>query len=238
LYIYVIIICNLCNLNITLSISQLHLTLFDNLSHHVVQKFGPKKYYRFKKGGPPNYAKLNDLFTGTRATGQFRHASTMDPPNEDNVAVFDLNTVSPAVIDLTEPQRPPPRIHKNKGKRVASPTSNSPRSSKRGSKGEEMMVGLTNTFYQIRDQLQSTMIKSSTASSVGNVCSDTGRPRDWLIDAMTQINSLSGHMGLSTNSILRASTALKGTHEAKLFMCMSPAVQRAWLMSFVLPDDN
>jgi len=203
-----------------------------------VQKFGPKKYYRFKNGGPPNYAKLNDLFTGTRATGQFRHASTMDSPNDDNVAVFDLNTVSPAVIDLTEPQWPPPRIHKNKGKRVASPTSNSPRSSKRGFKGEEIMVGLTNIFYEIRDQLQSTMIKSSTASSVGNVCPDTGRPRDWVIEAMTQMNSLSGQMGLSTNVQLRACTALKGTHEAKVFMHMTLAVQRAWLMSFVLPNDN
>jgi hypothetical protein len=99
----------------------------------------------------------------------------MDSLDDGNVAGLDLN-ISSAIIDLAEPQRPLPRIHRKKGKKIASPTSNSPRSSKRGSKGEEIMVDLTRNFYKIRDQLQSTMIKSSTSSSVANVCPNTGHP--------------------------------------------------------------
>jgi hypothetical protein len=76
------------------------------------------------------------------------------------------------------------------------------------------MVGLTNTFNEIMDQLQSTVIKSSTTSSVGNVCPDTGRPRDWVIEAITQINALSVQLGLSPRAQCNACTALKGIHEA------------------------
>jgi hypothetical protein len=180
--------------------------------------------------------------------GQFSHASTMDPPDDGNVVVFDLNNISPTVIDLNnisptvidliELQRPLLRIHRNKGKKVASPTSNSPRSSKRGSKGEEIMVGLTNTFYEIKDQLQSTMVKSSTSSSVGNVCPNTGRPRDWVIEAMNIINTLDVQMALPTHAQRNACTTLKGIHEANVFVHMTDAIQRDWLMGFLSPDNN
>jgi hypothetical protein len=162
----------------------------------------------------------------------------MEPPDDRNVTVIDLNNISPAVIDLTGPQRLPPRVHRSKGKRAASPTSNSPMSSKRGSKGEEIMVGLTNTFYQIRDQLQSTMIKSSTSSSVANAGLNIGEPRDWVVEAMTLINTLSADMALSTRAVRNACTALKTPHEAKIFVLMSEPVQRDWLMGFVSNDDD
>jgi hypothetical protein len=175
---------------------------------------------------------------GSQATGQFRHASTMDLPDDDSddhVARLDLN-ISPTIIDLTGPQLPLPRIHRKKCKRIVSPTSNSPRSSNQASKGEEIMEDLTRNFYEIRDQLESTMIKSSTSNSGANVCPNTGRPRDWLIKAMNIINTLAEDMAMPTRAHRKVCGALKVKDEAKVFVHMNDACRRDWLLAFLSPN--
>jgi hypothetical protein len=143
----------------------------------VLQQYVTSKYYKFRNGAPANYSLLNNIFGGSTATGRYRHASTRSPPessDSDNIACVDLN-LTPAIIDLTEPQQPPPRSHKRKGKQVASPTDQSPHSSKRSSKGEAVMHDLNQEFYKISDHIERTLIKTETIGSVGNAGCSTRR---------------------------------------------------------------
>jgi hypothetical protein len=143
----------------------------------VLQQYVTSKYYKFRNGAPANYSLLNNIFGGSTATGRYRHASTRSPPessDSDNIACVDLN-LTPAIIDLTEPQQPPPRSHKRKGKQVASPTDQSPHSSKRSSKGEAVMHDLNQEFDKISDHIERTLIKTETIGSVGNAGCSTRR---------------------------------------------------------------
>ncbi|XP_062163361.1 uncharacterized protein LOC133870288 [Alnus glutinosa] len=203
-------------------------------------QYGTKKFYKFRKGAPANYSLLNNIFGGTTATGRYRHASTRSPPessDSDEVACVDLN-LTPAIIDLTEPQQPPPRTHKKKGKRVASPTNQSPHSSKRSSKGEAVMHDLNQEFYKIADHIERTLIKTETVGSVGNAGCSTGRGRDWLLDAVAIIKTLAVEFGLNAHQQRKACEAMSVNNYAKLFVAMEDACQRDWMMSFVRGDDD
>jgi len=97
------------------------------------------------------------------------------------------------------------------------------------------MEDLTRNFYEIRDQSESTMIKSSTSSSVANV-PNTDCPRDWLIEAINIINTLAKEMALPTRAHRKACEALMGKIVAKVFVLMTDACRREWLKGFLSPD--
>jgi hypothetical protein len=100
------------------------------------------------------------------------------------------------------------------------------------------MEDRTRNFYEIRDQSESTMIKSSTSSSVANV-PNTDYPRDWLIEAVNIINTLAKEMALPTCAHRKACEALMGKmgkNVAKVFVFMTDACRKDWLMDFLSPD--
>jgi hypothetical protein len=150
---------------------------------------------------------------------------------------LDLNNAL-AIIDLTKPQCPPPRIHKKKGKRLSSPTSQSPQASKRSSKGDEIFEELTKDYCKVRNQLDRMMIKSTTSRSVGNVCPNTGHPRDWVIEAIGIIKTLAGEMALLVRAQCKACVAMIAANTANVFIHMTDACQRDWLLAFLAYDSD
>jgi hypothetical protein len=100
------------------------------------------------------------------------------------------------------------------------------------------MHDLNQEFYKIADHIERTLIKTETIGSVGNVGCSTGRGRDWLIDAIAIVNTLASEFGLDARQQRKACEAMSVNNYRKLFVAMTDACQRDWLMSFVRGDDD
>jgi hypothetical protein len=100
------------------------------------------------------------------------------------------------------------------------------------------MHDLNQEFYKIADHIERTLIKTKTIGFVGNAGCSTERGRDWLLDAVAIINTLAAEFGLDARQQRKACEAMSVNNYRKLFVAMTDACQRDWLMSFVRGDDD
>lgn len=100
------------------------------------------------------------------------------------------------------------------------------------------MHDLNQEFYNIADHIERILLKTQTAGSVGDVGCSNSRRRDWVLDAIAIVNTLSHETGWNVRQQHKACEAMSNNNITKLFVAMIDACQRDWLMSFNRSDDD